>query len=748
LLDLLETVVARASGAALVMCTARPELFEGRPSWAGSLPNASTVSLSPLAPDDGAALLRHLLGGPAPPPVIDVVLRRSEGNPFFAEELLRMMIEDGALAKRDDGWALVRPGVTALPDTVQGVIASRIDLLPPSEKRVIQDAAVIGRIAWVGALVGLGGGEAGSIDGEVDGLIRKGFLRQRETSSIEGERELIFHHVLTRDVAYAGIPRARRSPAHAAVLAWIEEATRGRDEEFAEICAHHAERAGNTGATARWSVVAGDRLRGLFSAEDAIKWYDKALAAAADDASIEGRAALGRGMCHEVVGRAAEAAEDYRRAAEFAARASDARLEAEAAASSVHALWLLDRFEDGRSRLPGALSLARQIGAADLEARLLYTAGTIRFGRGEFREALEMHREALVVASASGDREGEALAEHGLCETTFFLEPGAVSLAHGLAADGLLRELGQRQMVAHNAYMVAWNLGFIGRWDEALAMVDGSIAESREIGNERDEAFALFDRAELMLSDCRPGQALSDGERGLELFRSFGTPRGELVGLAIVNDVALETWDLDGLAERSQRASEISTALSSRFQRPVTRAFDGWRRLIRGDTDDARRAFAGASDDDPSRLDRLWSARVELLAWEWAREPQGLERVAAAIDAVGGETDVWTAWAPYARGLGALLSGKADEALAHAERCAVYADAVHERRLTWRAGRVAADALDLLGRPSDAASRRAEARRIAEASAADLPEGHRRSFLARPDVASLFGSTGQVDVRG
>ena len=201
LLDLIGTVLSKASGPAFVMCTARPERFERRPSWPGALSNASTVSLSPLNLRDGSTLVEHLLGGEAHAEIVGPVLNRSEGNPFFAGELLRMMMEDGTLVQRDGRWALEEPVASALPDTVQGVIASRIDLLSPIEKRTIQDASVVGRIVWEGALVRLGDGDATAIAAALEGLVDKGHLRERETSSIPGERELIFHHVLTRDVA-------------------------------------------------------------------------------------------------------------------------------------------------------------------------------------------------------------------------------------------------------------------------------------------------------------------------------------------------------------------------------------------------------------------------------------------------------------------------------------------------------------------------------------------------------------------
>ena len=131
LLELLESLAAQVSGPLVLVCTARPEIFERRSSWGGGLPNASSISLRRLSTEEGEALIGQLLGGPPPAMVVGPLLDRSDGNPFFVGELLRMVVEDGTLRHDPDGWTLTRSLSTDLPDTIQGVIASRLDLLPP-----------------------------------------------------------------------------------------------------------------------------------------------------------------------------------------------------------------------------------------------------------------------------------------------------------------------------------------------------------------------------------------------------------------------------------------------------------------------------------------------------------------------------------------------------------------------------------------------------------------------------------------
>ena len=738
LLDLIETVVARMSGPALVVCTARPDLLERRPGWAGGLANATTISLAPLSAGEGAQLIEHLLDGSAPLEVVGPILHRSEGNPFFAGELLLMMVEDGTLAKRDGRWELTRELPTELPDTVQGVIASRLDLLTREEKRAIQDASVIGRHFWSGGVARLGSADVGRA---IDGLIAKGLIREHSASSIEGEREFIFNHVLTRDVAYAGIPRSRRQRAHAAVGTWAEQLGDGRAEEFAEILAYHFEQAGDRKRTARYAHLAGQRLLRLFVADEAIGWFDRAIAATDPvDTSMRAQLALARGNAREQLGRYELARTDYDAAYADALEATDEVMAARAFAAATHVLMLLDRYDEGQERLVEALARARAVGLTDVEARLLYTAGALRFGRGEFADALHLHERALAIAREANDVEGQALAHHGLCENYFFQGPFEQGLVHGQEADRLFRELGQRQMVAHNAYMVAWLLGFSGRLEEALEIVDASIATSHDIGSAREEAFALFDRSEVHLSAGRLDAAMADAELGTSIFVDLGLSRGELVGRNVWCDVAAEVWSLEAIGEHGRRAMEISDALLGTFHRSLALAYVAWSALADGDPVGAQRWIGEARAIDGALLDVAWAGRIEVQMFEWAGDAGALDEIGSRIEELVLPTSAfWGAWGPYARSMAALLDGRHEEALEGAGRAMELGASNGERRLGWRAGRVAWKALEALGRLGEARIQRDAAASVAgefrDRASGDL----RQAFLARPDVSELLG---------
>ena len=243
LLDLLDGLTEHISGGVVLICPARPELAANRPGWGGARRNMSAIGLEPLTASDAGRLMNELVQiADLPESVRTRILERAEGNPFFLEEIVRHLLDLGQLTADADGWRAV-PGIdlVELPDTVHGVLASRIDLLPAASKRVLQAAAVVGRTFWPGAVLPvLGeGGDRVDVAAALTDLVDREFVRPRPGSSLAGESELIFKHVLTRDVAYGSLPRAERARAHAATAEWLENLAGGRRREFGDFLAHH-----------------------------------------------------------------------------------------------------------------------------------------------------------------------------------------------------------------------------------------------------------------------------------------------------------------------------------------------------------------------------------------------------------------------------------------------------------------------------------------------------------------------------
>jgi class 3 adenylate cyclase/tetratricopeptide (TPR) repeat protein len=229
LLDLLEDLAEHVQGPLLILCPARSELTDRRPGWGGGRRNFSSLLLEPLTQDESARLVGFLLGeAELPERVRGRILDRGGGNPFFLEEIARHVLEEAGSPDRVD-----------IPDTVQGVLAARIDLLDRLEKRALQTASVVGRVFWIGPLARLVDSDRGRLEEALARLEDRGLVLTRLSSSMAGEREYLFKHILTRDVAYDSLPRRERASAHAEVAAWIEETAGERWREFVELLAHH-----------------------------------------------------------------------------------------------------------------------------------------------------------------------------------------------------------------------------------------------------------------------------------------------------------------------------------------------------------------------------------------------------------------------------------------------------------------------------------------------------------------------------
>jgi predicted ATPase/class 3 adenylate cyclase len=741
LLALLQTFASRISGQLLTLCTARPDLWERGQSWGAGLPNTATITLAPLSTSEAKALVGQLLGGRMPDEVTARVVDRAEGNPFFASELLLMMVEDGTLERRGDAWQITHDLPSSLPDTVQGVITSRIDLLPPDQKRAIQDAAVVGRTFWPGAVDRLGSPESHA---RLEQLLEAGLVWERETSTFAGERELMFNHILTRDVAYASVPRGRRVQAHAAVLEWIEESTRGRDEELAEVLCYHAREAADAERTARYATLAGHRHRRVFAAEEAIRWYGEALEALA---ALETEAAtlplaettLSRGEAYEQLACFRDARVDYERALAAARAPGQPRpwLEARALAALAQAYWHEDRYGEAEAILPQALAAAEAAAADDLTVRLLIASGSIAIASGAPLEALSLHERALRVAEESGDRESEAFARQSIAETRLVTGPFEDGLSEAKLADELLRELGQRLLVHRNEHVLAWHLWLTGRPEEAATIAMSSAAGSHELGNPRIEAAALCALGVASLSNGDLGTGARAAGDAVRLAQEAGATRLELAARGWRALILAELGALDQLEDEGRAVAALSTALPDHHFRAPLLATRGWHAAAAGDVEAAREAFdEGSLLDLNSPIQVVLVSRIALLCWERLSNAAGVEAAARRLASVAAaDGSPAAAWAVFGGALAALLRGEHAMAAERARDVADAAAVAAEVPLQWRGHVVCARALDALGRADQAAAELGRAASILSPIASGLEPELRSTFGARPDVA-------------
>ncbi len=241
MLEFLEELADRAAGIPLVIVgTARPELYERRRDFAAGLANANRINLTPLSESETARLVSALLETTVIPAELQQpVLDRAGGNPLYAEEFVRLLKDHELLVRKGPSWELREDADIALPDSVQALIAARLDTLSADTKSLLADAAVIGKVFWAGALAEMGGHDVGEVTETLRELSRKELVRPSRHSSLEGEAEYAFWHVLARDVAYGQLSRSSRAARHVAAARWIESKAPQRVEDLADVLAHH-----------------------------------------------------------------------------------------------------------------------------------------------------------------------------------------------------------------------------------------------------------------------------------------------------------------------------------------------------------------------------------------------------------------------------------------------------------------------------------------------------------------------------
>ena len=578
LLDFVDYLADWASGVALlIVATARPELLARRPGWGGGKRNASTVTVSALASDQTATLLAALLDQVLLPAEIQTaVLKRTEGNPLFAEEYVRMLQDRGFLVQTGGGWQLEEREQLPLPETVQGMIAARLDSLDPADKELVQNAAVLGKVFWTGALAALTGRERFLVEEQLHGLERKEFVRRERRSAVAGETQYAFLHLLLRDVAYSQIPRSERADKHSNAAAWIESLSADRSEDRAEMLAHHYLEAlelirvtGGDESTLREPArkalaEAGDRALALHAPAAAVGFLEQALELTVED--DPGRAVLlatllkTKSMLGEDAVELAQLAHDVALASgqlELAAEAmtvlaqqrwvrgendpavqlardafalvSDAppsRTKAHVRVALANRLWISGREEEGLTLGREGLAEAEALGAEDVAANALRGIGTIRAVRGDEGGLADLEHSVEL-----GEKLSDPLLVHlGLNNLANMLWHFG-RIAEGASKLQLDREVQARFGLTPESSTMRWIQGeevmlleMSGAWKESLAAARKFVTEMGAAHHYLVGPVLVWSTSVLMAQgDVRA--ALADSERAFELAREIKDPQ-------------------------------------------------------------------------------------------------------------------------------------------------------------------------------------------------------------------------------
>lgn len=523
MLEFIDHLVEWSTGAPmLVLCSARPELFEKYAEWGGGKPNSTTISLSPLSESDTARLIGDLLSSSLLPAELQTtLLQRAGGNPLYASEFVRMLKDRGLLS--NDGRSLtISADDIPVPESIHSCIAARLDTLAPDRKSLLQDAAVVGKVFWNGALAHIGSTAVEAIKDSLHELVRKELIRPSFKSSLQGQEEYSFRHALIRDVSYGQIPKSARGRKHHACAQWIESVAEERVGDQAEVLAHHYEHAtrlrGGSDTesralgdkTRRYLLLAGDRALQL-DAGRARRFYERALEfAPADDPAHAGVVASLARAAH-LTGDLTAAASLYDRAipallengqplragellvwfsflewyrglpqAELAniERAIDV-LEAEPPGAELAQAYatmagrevVVGHPRSGLSWAEKSLELAERLGAHQVRMEALGFVGVARVAAGEAAGIHDLRR-AVALGLELGLGHATALAYTNLLYITRLLEgPSAAKLV----ADEALTFVRRRGLYEQEMFIqsnVAENLYEAGDWDEALTVTD------------------------------------------------------------------------------------------------------------------------------------------------------------------------------------------------------------------------------------------------------------------------------------
>jgi class 3 adenylate cyclase len=609
LLDFLDHLVDWAADVPLLLvATARPELLARRPAWGGGKPNTAIVSLVPLSEQDTARLVAALLGQVVLPAELQAALLvRAGGNPLYAEEYVRMLVDRGFLRRVGGVWQLERADQLPLPETVHGIIAARLDGLGTAEKALLADAAVLGKVGWLGGLVVLSATEPVMLEERLHALERREFLRRERRSTVVGERQYAFRHALVRDVAYGQLPRAARADKHRRAAEWIQTLSPDRAEDRAELLAHHLQAALTYAAAdgqdtttlverARLALRdAGDRALDLNAFAAAARWYaaaldlwpdtdlerpeilfrlgqarfhaeqaggdeladarDGLLAQGHREAAAEAEALLSGLARSQGLGEAT--IEHARHAARLLQGTGPSRAKALVLVHLASALMESGHFQEAIQVGREALAIAAELGLEELRGRALNYLGCAKFEGGDFAGVGDLEQ---AVAITVQDNSPHSAAAYGNLAITL-IALGELTRAFELQAKG--RQAAERFALAGE---LQWSRQeridkdyWQGRWDAALRGADEFLAESEAGSRHFIEVPCRLIRGRIRLARGQRDGALQDAVAAVKLAKEAKEPQTLQPALAFQARAVLAAGSVQ---EASGLASELLAVLA------------------------------------------------------------------------------------------------------------------------------------------------------------------------------------------
>ncbi len=681
----------------LMVCTARPSLYQRQPHWEEGPAHHIRIDLHPLSREESSRLVGEILHNVTdlPAELSEAVVGSAEGNPFYIEEIIKMLVEEGVIESVGEAWR-VNPGRLALaqiPSTLTEVLQSRFDVLSREEKTTLQKAAVIGRTFWDAAVDSLGQPEPGSgqpCQAALAGLVRREMIFQQEASAFEGTREYQFRHALFRDVTYESLLKRYRKVYHAAAARWLQEVTTrsGRADEFARLIASHLDQAGEA-AAADWYARAAAYAAARYANAEALKHFSRALELFPPGASEQRFAALlGRVRVYHLLGerqeqlgdlqaleqaaesldlqdgaaerRALAAVEwalysdqtgDYpaaighaQRVVEQAALAGNRALEARGHHLWGSASWHFADYPAARREGLVALELAQKAGLASQQAQSLHLLGIVADAQGEYQDALSFCEQALANFRKTGDQVGESRVLNSLGVVTFNMNDLTTTHVLYLQSLQLKRQIGDR----YGEGVTLNNLGIVARRQSqltaALEYYRQCLEVCREIADQEGESASLNGLGSICMALGDFARAEGYFLQSLEITRKIGDQEGDISNLSSLGELAFQRGNLQAALEYYAQGLEVAGQLGARNYEGYMQLGIGdvWLKL--GDLEKAGQAFRRSVEvrRELGQAGLLVASRAGLARLA-LREGQVDEACALArevLGALGGSTEV------------------------------------------------------------------------------------------------------------
>ena len=471
----------------LVVCLARPELYERRATWGSGQLFHTRLELRPLSRRESRRLVEEILQKTAevPDALRDLIVERAEGNPFYIEELIKVLIEDRVILREEPAWRveLERLSEMRVPSTLTGLVQARLDGLFPAESAVLQRAAVVGRIFWDSAVRSLEAGEAYPIDtsATLQSLADRRFVHARAESMFAGTREYIFGSNILRDVVLGGVLRQQRQAYHAQVGRWLIQRGGERVDENAGLIADHLAQAGQTQQAVPYVLRAGEVAQRGYANGAAIGYYQRALPLLPPGERVPVLLKLGKVL--ELTAQWQPAREQYWQALALSAELGDREGQAWSETAMGELFRKQGQYAEASAGLRRAQARFEELHNDAGVGQVLHYAGTLADQQGDYETARDLYQRSLAIRRRLDDRRaiGSLLSNLGIVAR----RQGDLESAHALYAESLSvrRALNDRWAIAVTLNNVG-NLALDqGRTAEARSCLEEAVSLQREVGD-------------------------------------------------------------------------------------------------------------------------------------------------------------------------------------------------------------------------------------------------------------------------